>query len=122
MDLPLLIAVDVPPELIWGGIPTLLGSAGVAIRLLWGYWTKQQERKDKATETQIKDFQTEITRLQKELSRKSDEHAAKVEELLKLAMDKVEEWGEKTRVQHGEFVQVAADFTALAKKFGLEET
>ncbi|KKK53609.1 hypothetical protein LCGC14_3093070 [marine sediment metagenome] len=122
MDLPLLIAVHVPEGLIWGGIPTLLASAGGGIRLLWGYWTKQQEKKDEATKAQIDAFQNEITRLQKELSKKSDAHAAKVEELLKLAMGKVEEWGERSRVQHGEFVQIAADFTALAKKFGLEET
>lgn len=117
----LLLAVDVPDGLIWGGIPTALGSLGVAIRLLWAYWTKQQEEKDKATAAAATAKDAEITRLQKELSKKSDAHAVKVEELMRLAMTKVEEWGEKNREQFRDFTGVAAEFTALVRKYGLEE-
>lgn len=121
MDHSLLLSVDVPDGLIWGGIPTVLATIAGGIRLLWGYWTKRQEAERAQVKAVLEAKDAEITRLQKELSKKSDAHAAKVEELMMLAMNKVEEWGEKNRELQKDFTEVAAEFTTLARKFGLEE-
>lgn len=124
----LLLAVEVPDGLLWGGIPTLLASAAAAMKVLWNYWTKQQEEKDKATQAHIDGLAAEITRLreaatdrERKIAEREKAHAAKVEELMNLALAKVEQWGEKNRDLQREFVEVAQDFTALAKRLGLEE-
>ena len=134
---------------IAGVITTILTGAGAGARVLWGYFTKREEEKRKGWKEVVdakdaliaqkdaalakaqadaaaalkalrleKDEQVEA--LSKKLSTKSDEHAAKIQELMQLALSKVESMGDKNEALLDRALKVMAEFTQELRRIAGE--
>ena len=114
-------------ELSWGGLAAVIGggltSIGAGLKVVWNYWIKREREKSEAWQAVVagKDAliaakDTRIEELSKELSRKSDAHAAKIQELMGVTLDKVEGWSGKLEQVIDRSLKVQADFTSEVRK------
>ncbi len=124
----LLAAENSDATLAWvvGTIVTALTTGGGG-RLLWGWWSNREREKRAAWQKVVDDKDViiaakdvRIQELSKELSKKSDAHAEKIQELMGLALDKVESMGTKVEGLLGRALAVQSDFTAEVRKLNLE--
>jgi len=138
VDLPLMLAMEVSDGAIWGAILGLAGAAGGAVKAVWWYLTEREKKRaellKQAHDAALSTKDGEITRLRdevkdlgKRLAKKSDDHAAKVEELMLLALTKVEEgreqdreareeWSERDRESRAEILKALVDFNATVNR------
>lgn len=138
MPLFLAEASGLPWTEILGAVATLLGTVGGAVKIVWGYWTKREAEKRAAWQKVVadkdlliaakdqslanlrKEKDGVITELQKELSRKSDEHAAKIQELMGITIEKVEDLGQKTESLLDRALTTQAEFTAEVRRLRIQ--
>lgn len=126
-DLLLANNVEVHPGVLAAVVTALLTGIPAGLKLVWSYWTRREQDKtarykevlDRKDET-VKAKDDRITELQKELSKKSDQHAKKVEELMLLAITKVEEWGERFMTQQDKLNETARAFDAAVRSLKVE--
>lgn len=145
------LAFAVDDGTIWAAIIAVAGSAAGGVKAIWVYWQAREKKqrdelvaanktaidaKDQtigAKNDEITRLRDEVIDLSKKLSKKSDDHAAKIQELMSLTLSKVEDLSERHREQQAEFVRmsaeqqaeftaIAARFTDLARRYGLEDS
>jgi len=126
MDL-LLLALEIPETGFWAAIIGGSTTLAAGLKVLWAYWTNREKEKierykeilDAKDET-IGEKDERITELQKELSKKSDAHAKKIQELMGVTLQKVEEMGDKQNSLTERAITVMADFSAHVQRMNLE--
>lgn len=137
MDLPILLAVEIPDAWIYAAGAFVTGTVGPgAVAFLRWAWNRElahqaeikkavdderarSEKDEAATRERYKaiidGLNARAEELSKKLSTKSDEHASKIQELMTLTIQKLEGLGDKNGETLDRALTVMADFTAAVR-------
>lgn len=105
------LAVEIDQNYLVTAIVAMAGGIAGGIKLVLSWVQKTLEAKD-AT---IKDKDAKIEELSKKVSSKSDEHAEKVEQLMNLTLNKVEEFGSRQAEGERKTLETISEFTQVLR-------
>jgi hypothetical protein len=98
MDILFLLAdsqLSISIEWLTGIITAIVTAVGAGAKLLWNYFTNKLEKQEEVSKKTIDAKDLQIAALQDSLTKKGEEHAAAVERLQNVTLDKLEKYSEK---------------------------